>query len=126
MGPIVAEAFRATGIPVAGALIATWDDEQRQDVAAHLAGAEIVRAEGVPASWDDHFFEKSRAAGVQIFDLPDWSPAFVKDAQARGFRVWVYTVNDARTIADVVRQGVDGFETDDPRMAVEALRALAR
>ena len=126
MGPIIAEAFRTAGIPVAGALVATWDDEQRRDVVAHLAGATIVRAEGVPASLDDQFFEMSRAAGVEIFDLPDWSPAFVTNAQAHGFRVWVYTVNDARTIGEVVRQGVDGFETDDPRMAVDALRALAR
>ena len=38
--------------------------------------------------------------------------------------VWVWTVNDPQPMRDVIREGVDGFETDAPRTAIAIAREL--
>jgi glycerophosphoryl diester phosphodiesterase len=38
----------------------------------------------------------------------------IREAQQRGFRVWIYTINDPVAAANLVRIGVDGIITDHP------------
>jgi len=57
--------------------------------------------------------------------VPQFSPALLRRARARGVEVLVWTVNDRRTMIDLVRRGVDGIITDDPALAVAVNRELA-
>ena len=69
-------------------------------------------------------FAARRAAGVSIFDIGTWPPGFVEQARSAGVPVWVYTINDPQMIREVIRRGVDGFETDVPRAAIAIAREL--
>jgi glycerophosphoryl diester phosphodiesterase len=51
------------------------------------------------------------------------SRAAVERAHAAGAAVFVWTVNDARTLRRVVAAGVDGVVTDDPRLLAANLTA---
>ncbi len=48
----------------------------------------------------------------------------IHNSRAARMPVWVYTVNDPPAMREVIRYGVDGFETDVPRLAVEIAREL--
>jgi glycerophosphoryl diester phosphodiesterase len=122
LGAILARTLQDAGVPQRDAIVATWDADQRRDIVAHLPGATIVHSEGAPPVWDASFFDAQRAGGVHIFDVGNWSPPFVRDAHAAGFTVWAYTINDPATMRDLVRHGIDAFETDVPRLAVAAMR----
>ncbi len=124
MGAVIAETFRAAGLPFASARLATWDDPQRREMAAHMPGATIIQADGVPVDWDAGYLDARRAAGVDMFDVGAWPPGFVPRARAAGMPVWVYTINDPQRMREVIRQGVDGFETDVPGMAIAIAREL--
>ena len=123
-GAAIAETFRAEGLPFSSARLATWDDPQRREMAAHMPGATIIQADGVPADSDASYLDARRTAGVDMFDVGAWPPGFVPRAQAAGMPVWVYTINDAQTMREVIRQGVDGFETDVPATAIAIAREL--
>jgi glycerophosphoryl diester phosphodiesterase len=125
LGSILATTLRRAGVAPRDTIIATWGDEQRRDIVAHLPEATIVRADGPPPPWNAAFFAGQRARGVHIFDLPDWSPAFVRDAHAAGFTVWAYTINDPAVMRELLRHGIDGFETDLPRLGAAILREAA-
>ena len=112
-------------MPPRDAIVATWDPDQRRDILAHLPGATIVHAEGAPPVWNAGFFAAQHAGGVHLFDVGNWSPPFVRDAHAAGFRVWAYTINDPATMRHLVRNGIDAFETDVPRLAVGIARDAA-
>ena len=49
-----------------------------------------------------------------------WSPKVSKRAirlaHAKGLKVWVYTVNQARLAKRLLRAGVDGLITDNPAL----------
>jgi phosphoglycerol transferase MdoB-like AlkP superfamily enzyme/glycerophosphoryl diester phosphodiesterase len=126
MGALIAETFRTAGIPQSQALVATWDDEQRRDFATQMPAATIVQADAPPERWEADYFAGRRALGVAMFDIPTWAPEFLRQARAAGMPVWVYTVNDAETMREVIRLGVDGFETDVPRTAVGVARSTRR
>lgn len=124
MGAIIAQTFKALDLPVSTAVIATWGPEQRVDMVEHINGAMIVQAEEIPETWEPDYFAKLRALGVRIFDIPNWTRTFIEDAHAYNMPVWVYTINDVQTMRQVISEGVDGFETDIPRKAVEVAREL--
>lgn len=126
IGALLARALRETGVPQRDAIIATWDPDQRRDIVAHLPEATIVRSEGAPPVWGAEFFAAQRAGGVHIFDVGNWSPPFVRDAHAAGFDVWAYTINDPAIMRELVRNGIDAFETDLPRLGVGIAQNAAK
>ena len=126
LGSILARTLQDAGVPQRDTIIATWDADQRRDIVTHLPDATIVHAEGAPLMWDAGFFAAQRAGGVHIFDVGNWSPPFVRDAHAAGFKVWAYTINDPAAMRELVRHGIDAFETDVPRLAVAAMRETGR
>ncbi len=115
-GPIAA-ALREEGMPVAAVVIATWTAEQRADVRQHLQGAAIAQAMEVPEDWTPADMARWRAEGVLILDVPNPRPDFVRAAHAHAISVWAFTINDVRRMRQVMVAGVDGFETDEPRLA---------
>ena len=52
------------------------------------------------------------------------SPAAVAAAHARGAAVVAWTANDPAVVARLVKDGVDGIVSDDPRMVFETLATL--
>ena len=115
-GPIAA-ALREEGMPVAAVVIATWTAEQRADVRQHLQGAAIAQAMEVPGDWTPADMARWRTEGVLILDVPNPRPDFVRAAHAHAISVWAFTINDVRRMRQVMVAGVDGFETDEPRLA---------
>ena len=124
MGALIADTFRTLGLPFSTALIASWDDGQRLDMITHMPGATIFQADGPPDILGARYFSDRRAAGVSAFDIGRWPPGFIQQARAAGMPVWVYTINDPQTMREVIRRGVDGFETDVPRAAIAIAREL--
>ena len=55
---------------------------------------------------------------------PQFSPALLRRARARGMRVFVWTVNDRPTMIELVRRGADGIITAAPALVVEVNREL--
>jgi len=49
----------------------------------------------------------------------------VRDAHAAGFKVWAYTINDPAAMRELVRNGIDAFETDLPRLGAGITRETA-
>jgi glycerophosphoryl diester phosphodiesterase len=125
IGALLARALQETGMPQRDAIIATWDPDQRRDIRAHLPMATIVHSEGAPPAWDSGFFAAQRAGGVHLFDVGNWSPPFLRDAHAAGFKVWAYTINDPAVMRELVRHGIDAFETDRPGLATRITREMA-
>jgi glycerophosphoryl diester phosphodiesterase len=122
MGAVIGETFRRLGMPFSVARIATWNDAQRLDIAAHMPGAAIFQADGPPKVWPAGYFSTRQAAGIRAFDIGQWPPGFVQQAREANMPVWVWTINDPQTMRDVIREGVDGFETDVPRTAIAIAR----
>lgn len=58
-------------------------------------------------------------------ELRDVSRPFLDRAHLRGYRVHVYTCNDATTMRWLFSLGVDGLFTDDPLLAHQILRAVS-
>ena len=124
MGQVIADVLQSLDLPVSSALVATWDDQAREDMASHLRGATIIRADSSPPPWDDRFFAEQQRAGVRVFDVGDAPPRFIGAAQARGMPVWVWTVDDEATMRRLMREGVNGFETNVPGVALRLAREL--
>ena len=53
------------------------------------------------------------------------TPGFIRRAQRRGKKVYVWTVNDAVTMSRMMSLGVDGIITDEPALARRVLRERA-
>lgn len=45
----------------------------------------------------------------------------IADAQSRGLRVWIYTINDLETAMSLLEMGVDGIISDNPAMVWKAI-----
>ena len=54
------------------------------------------------------------------------TPAFVSQAQAAGFPVFVYTVDGTKKIDAMIRAGVDGIITNGPLKTQSHLDAIKR
>ena len=52
------------------------------------------------------------------------SPALLRNADKQGLSVYVWTVNDAEAMLDMMELGVDGLITDDSALAVEVIRSV--
>lgn len=76
--------------------------EERVLSATHLD--EIAAIGAQVAVWSRHLTRDSMAA-----------------ARARGLKVWIYTVNDAAVMRELIELGVDGIITDEPARAWRAL-----
>lgn len=50
----------------------------------------------------------------------------VAEAQSRGLRVWVYTINDLDKALELLEMGVDGIISDNPAMAWKAMALHSR
>ena len=126
LGSAIAAVLRATNTPPGAVMLGSWDSAQRADFARHLPDVTLLLSEGAPASWDEAYFRQVKAAGVTIFEIPNATPAFIADAQARGMPVYAYTINDEPTMRQLIEGGVDGIETDDPALAVRVARTIGR
>jgi glycerophosphoryl diester phosphodiesterase len=122
LGPVVA---LVQGLVRAGT--ATYDqflissfDHRAIERALHLA-PDLPRAplvQGVPLGLAA-FAEPLRPHSIHISHefVP---PELVEDAHRRGYRVFVYTVNDRDEIDELRTRGVDGVFTDDPALMMRA------
>lgn len=63
--------------------------------------------------WND--IVKELGARIIVWNR-DISPEAVADAQAKGLKVWVYTINDAALANRLLDYGVDGIITDNPAL----------
>jgi glycerophosphoryl diester phosphodiesterase len=52
--------------------------------------------------------------------------SFIRSAQAAGKQVYVWTVNDALAMSQLMSLGVDGVITDEPRLGREVLAIRTR
>jgi glycerophosphoryl diester phosphodiesterase len=50
----------------------------------------------------------------------------VKEAHDRGFKVWVYTINDETLARELMASGVDGIITDNPAIIWKAVATRKR
>lgn len=126
MGAMIAEVFRSLRLPSSSVVLGTWDPAQRSDFRTFLPGGMILLSEGAPDRWDADYFERQKTSGVDVFEIPNWSPAFIAAAHAHKMPVYVYTVNDEPTIRRLLDAGVDGIETDDPALAIGLVRQMRR
>lgn len=68
------------------------------------------------------FLDQIEEAGAQVVG---WNRQVTKEsvaeAQRRGLRVWIYTINDVDTALELLGMGVDGIISDNPAMVWKAL-----
>jgi glycerophosphoryl diester phosphodiesterase len=104
-----------------------------------LEPAQVLAALGPPAPKDgrkltddekmlsDAWCEQIEALGARVVA---WNRQVdrkaVRAAHRRGLKVWVYTINDARTAHDLLDAGVDGIITDNPTFLWKVLASRAR
>lgn len=125
MGAALAQVARSAGLGHDALVVGTWTHTQMIDSVRHLKGAEILQSDTAPTQWDDAFFERQLARGVTGFEIPGpWSEDFVAAAHRHGMPVYAYTINDERTMRDLVAMGIDGIETDVPALLVRVLMEL--
>ncbi len=48
----------------------------------------------------------------------------IRAAHAKGLRIWVYTVNDARRMEQLMKDGIDGIITDRPKLGLRVRSSL--
>lgn len=59
-------------------------------------------------------------------EVRDASPRLIRNAQQRGHRVHVYTVNQRQVMLRLFQAGVDGIFTDDPLLAFSVLQEIEK
>jgi glycerophosphoryl diester phosphodiesterase len=73
------------------------------------------------------FLDQIQATGAQ---LVVWNrqvtPQSVAEAQRRGLRVWVYTINEPMLASSLVAFGVNGIITDNPSLIWKGLATIPR
>jgi glycerophosphoryl diester phosphodiesterase len=81
-----------------------------------------------PKEWDGDYFKKQRNSGITGFEIQaDKLPvAFVTDAHAHGMPVYAFTVNEVPTMLSLIEMGVDGIETDVPRVMIRVVKDMSR
>ena len=100
-----------------------WDARYMRLCRAHLPGFPLVYI-GWSIAYARHLL---RYEGVH-FNLQQrvlvgpWGRHFVRQAQARGRRVLVWTVNHEEWMEWSIRRGVDGVITDDPKLFLDVCR----
>jgi glycerophosphoryl diester phosphodiesterase len=124
MGARIAAVLREVGAARTDFVAGTWDPTQRADFVEHLPGAVLLHSYEVPATWTDSFFTSEKAAGIQVFEIPNATPAFIAAARAHGMPVWAYTINDETAMRELIAAGVSGIETDRPALAIAIAREL--
>jgi glycerophosphoryl diester phosphodiesterase len=127
MGSAIALVYREAGVPIAEAMLGTWEASQAADFAKHLKGAHILNTidEGSPETWNDRYFDRERARGIAGFEISTrWSPDFIAAAHAHRMTVVAYTVDDVASMRAVIAAGVDGVETNDVATLVREARLL--
>jgi glycerophosphoryl diester phosphodiesterase len=106
-----------------------------------LAPEQVLGALGPPGNWNgkklsdsekelsEFWIQEIQTTGARIVV---WNrlvtPKAVALAQSKGFKVWIYTVNDAATAKTLLDAGVDGIITDHPALIWQVLaeRAYAK
>jgi len=76
--------------------------------------------------WDEKYLDIARRVGAHAI-LPNYTsltPDVVDTIKREGFALIVWTVNDPRDAARLLRQGVDGIITDDPYRLRSVVRQL--
>lgn len=88
---------------------------------ARRAGAAPLR-EGQP---DDTAWNELAAAGVRVVVWDrNLTAANIAAAHARGFKVWIYTIDEPNVVRDLRARGVDGFITNNPSILWKTLGEL--
>jgi glycerophosphoryl diester phosphodiesterase len=76
---------------------------------------------------NEAFLDRVQASGAKVVG---WNrqvtPEAVAEAQRRGLKVWIYTINDLEETLRFMRMGVDGIISDNPAMVWKALALLGR
>jgi glycerophosphoryl diester phosphodiesterase len=88
----------------------------------------VARADGTPLTEEEKALspvqlERLAAAGasVAVWSYHHITADSVREAHARGLKVWVYTVNDLATAQQVLALGIDGVITNHPPLLWKAL-----
>jgi glycerophosphoryl diester phosphodiesterase len=127
MGRKIAEVMRKQSHPENSVAIGTWDVGQTDDFVRHMPRARILMTTDPIKKWTSEFFRKQIARGVTGFELSCCtSAAFVAASHSHGLPVYVYTVNDAPAMRDLINRGVDGIETDVPEVLLGVVKELSR
>jgi glycerophosphoryl diester phosphodiesterase len=125
MGRTVAEVVRKMRMANSSLAIGTWTASQASDFAHHLPGAQILRSNDDILIRPD-FFKDAAARGITGFELgSNWSPEFVRAAHAHGMLVYAYTINDEPTMRKLIEMGIDGIETDVPRLLLRVVKDMS-
>lgn len=88
----------------------------------------VARADGAPLTEEEKTLgpvqlERLAAAGasVAVWNHLHVTADSMREAHARGLKVWVYTVNDVATARQLLALGVDGVITNHPPLLWKAL-----
>lgn len=123
IGRSIPNLLAETGFPAAWLIVATQTPEQTADFVVHSSASEIVLNFEAPPSWPVTLFETLRASGLSGVELgANWSRRFVAEAHRHQMPVYTYVINDAATMNNLLTDGVDGMETDDPAELARVLR----
>jgi len=115
LSDLIARSYLRLGIRDDEAIIGAWTASQITEFARAMPHALILHSSGAP---DHENFDGFKAMGVGGFEIGEcWPPRFIQGARHAGMVVFAYTVNDEGTMRRLIRMGVDGIETDDPRLA---------
>jgi glycerophosphoryl diester phosphodiesterase len=121
MAAAIARVFDSLGLPQNLVMVATQTAAQCEDFRTHLPGSLILYNFEAPDTWETDFFKKELARGIDGIELgANWSPQFVSEAHQHGMPVFAYTINDDSTLRQLIGMGINGIETDIPRVMRQA------
>jgi glycerophosphoryl diester phosphodiesterase len=128
MGRKIAEVLHRLGHPESSVAIGTWDAGQTRDMAVHLPRARILMTVDNPITkWEPQFFKKQIARGVTGFELSRGSSAeFAAAAHMHRLPVYAYTIDDERVMREMIDLGMDGIETNVPRVLLRLVKELTK
>ncbi|MHA1169490.1 MAG: glycerophosphodiester phosphodiesterase [Candidatus Hodarchaeales archaeon] len=73
-------------------------------------------------------FKRLNYAGFQVpikyGDYTIITPGFIRGAHKKGIKVMVWTINERKTMVELLKMGVDGIFTDTPALLVEVVNEL--
>jgi glycerophosphoryl diester phosphodiesterase len=126
MGAAVERLLRESSLPGSMLLIGAWTPTQAADFREHVPDATLLASYNEP--WPpEESLATFQARGIEALELgfePD--PELVEAAHSRGMPVYCYTVNREDAMRRLIAIGVDGIETDEPRLLVDIVRQLTR